>query len=151
MRRTRQEKFPDTAVFHFYNANPKNRITGDCAIRAICTALNRPYNDVVMEMAELQCETGYDAYGLIDRYMKLNGWTKHPQPKKADGTKLTGYEFCKYIQTNGRHIELQNYIYPSKRILVNIGSHHIVAVVEGKVHDIWNPTKKCVGNYWTKD
>ena len=35
----REDKFKDTATFHYYNANPKNRITGDCAFRAISTAL----------------------------------------------------------------------------------------------------------------
>lgn len=35
----RQEKYPETRTFHFHNANPKNRITGDCVTRALCTAL----------------------------------------------------------------------------------------------------------------
>ena len=66
----RQEKYPDTSTFHYYNANPHNRITGDCWARAICNALEIPYNQVVMEMAEFQCKTGYSAEQLIDRYLK---------------------------------------------------------------------------------
>ena len=56
----REDKYPDTSTFKYYNANPKNRITTDCVVRAICTALMIPYNQVVMEMAKLQCDTGYD-------------------------------------------------------------------------------------------
>lgn len=29
---TRQEKYPNTDTFTYYNANPKNRITGDCML-----------------------------------------------------------------------------------------------------------------------
>lgn len=51
---TRQEKYPDTDVFHYYNANPKNRITGDCLYRAIATACEKPYNEVVQDFATMQ-------------------------------------------------------------------------------------------------
>ena len=55
----REDKFKDTPTFHYYNANPKNRITGDCAFRAISTALEQDYNQTVMEMAEMMCKTGF--------------------------------------------------------------------------------------------
>lgn len=132
----RQEKYPDTSTFHYYNANPHNRITGDCCARAICNALEIPYNQVVMEMAEFQCKTGYCAEQLIDRYLKSKGWVKQPQPKKNNGTKYTGKEFCKMITC--------------KRAIANIGTNHIVAIVSGKVEDIWDSTDGCIGNYWTK-
>jgi hypothetical protein len=134
---TREQKYPDTSTFHFYNANPKNRITGDCIYRALCTAMNIPYNQVVMHLAELQCKTGYADEKLYGRYLELNGWIKHKQPRKADGTKYTGKEFCERART------YENYI-------AHIGGHHIVAIVDGKVNDIWNSTGGCIGNYWTK-
>lgn len=133
----RTEKYPETSTFHYYNANPKGRITGDCYVRAISTATEIPYNTVVMEMAELQCKTGYDASELIDRYLKSKGWIKHAQPRKADNTKYTGKEFCE------RARDYENYI-------ANIGGHHIVAIVNGKINDIWDSTNGCIGNYWTK-
>lgn len=40
---TRQKKYPDTSTFHYYNANPKNKVDDDCVIRAICTALNQSW------------------------------------------------------------------------------------------------------------
>ena len=42
----------DTEYFHYNNANPKNKHTGDCVIRAISLALDKRYKDVLMEMAE---------------------------------------------------------------------------------------------------
>ncbi len=152
---TRRQKYPDTPVFHYYNANPHNRITGDCTIRAICTALEIPYTNVVMEMAKLQCETGYDADSLIDRYLKAKGWTKNKQPRKEDNTKFTGVEFCtillNYIDDeNIQGAMTDDGIEINKRIIANIGGHHIVAIIDGKINDIWNSSNGCIGNYWTK-
>ena len=137
---TRQEKYPETRTFHYYNANPKNRITGDCRIRAIAAACEVPYNKVVMDLAKIQCETGYDQCTNqgIDILLKQYGWTKHKQPRKANNTKYTGKEFClKIAKKNVRYV-------------ANIGGRHIVAIVNGKVNDIWDSTGGCIGNYWTK-
>ncbi len=141
---TRQEKYPETSTFHYYNANPKNKITGDCWVRAICTALTIPYEQVVMEMAELHCKTGKDC--PIDEYLKNKGWVKHAQPRKPDNTKFTGKEFCTQLNKDICAV--------GKSVIANIGGHHIVCIKEHnigfKVHDIWDSTDKCIGNYWTK-
>ena len=70
--------------------------------------------------------------------MKAKGWVKHPQPKKPDGSKYTGEEFCKMLAKKG------------ERYVAHIGGHHMVAIVDCKVCDVWNSTGKCIGNYWTK-
>lgn len=145
---TRQEKYPDTPTFHFYNANPKNRITGDCTFRAISTALNQSWEQTVMEMAELSCKTGYainDKKG-IERYLESKGWTKMPQPKKWDGTKYTGTEWCEGL--------FKREYFVGKSVVATIGGHHIVCIKEingtYKVWDTWNSTYGCIGNYWIK-
>ncbi len=143
---TRQEKFSDTSTFHYYNANPHNRITGDCVTRALCTALEIPYNQCVMEQAEMQCITGFDNADTkgIAKYLEAKGWKKQPQPRKKDGTKYTGKEWCKWLNENDNR---------NKRIVCNIGGHHTVCIVkdfEFKVYDIWDSTSGCIGNYWIK-
>lgn len=133
----RREKYPDTDTFKYYNANPKGRITGDCTFRAICTALNQSWEDTVIEMANMSITTGYainDKKG-IEKYLESKGWVKHKQPKKENGKKYTGSEFCKIFKGT---------------CVAMIGGHHIVCIKEGKVHDIWDSTSKCIGNYWTK-
>lgn len=140
MRRSREQKYPETKTFHYYNANPKNRITGDCTFRAIATALEKTWEEVVMEMAELSCRTGYainDSKG-IERYLKEQGWEKHKQPRKLDNTKYTGKEFCERL------------VNKDVRYICNIGGHHIVAIIDGKINDIWDSTNGSIGNYWTK-
>lgn len=148
---TRQQKYPETSTFHYHNENPHNRITTDCVIRAISTATEIPYNQVVMEMAELQCKTGYDDGDtkLYDLYLKSKGWHKCKQPRKADGTKYTGKEFCEMAD---KRFDLLD-----RSIIANIGGGHVVCIKantfqEGhKVYDIWNCTHKTIGNYWIKN
>ena len=137
----RQEKYPETSTFHYHNANPHNRMTTDCVIRAESVALGIPYEQVVLENAQLQCKTGFsgdDAKGVA-KYMELKGWNKHPQPRKDDGTKYTVREFCQRLAK------------PGERYVVSMAGH-LVAVVDCKAWDIWDCTNvlytKCVGNYW---
>ena len=44
-----------------------------------------------------------------------------------------------------------------RSFIANIGGHHMVCIKETcgldglhKVHDIWNSTDGCIGNYWTR-
>ena len=139
----RQDKYPDTNTFHFYNANPHNRFTTDCVIRAISTATEIPYNQVVMEMAEMQCKTGFDPSEnkLIEKYLTSKGRTRRPQPKKADNTKYTGTEYCEILKGD-------------QTIICSLGTHHLSCIkrIDGqlKVWDTWNSTSGKVGIIWTK-
>ena len=146
----REDKYPDTNTFHFHNQNPKGRITGDCTFRAISTAMRQDYNQTVMEMAELMCETGYtlnDKKG-IEAYLKAKGWTKCKQPVKDDRTKYTGAEFCGRIRYRAGDLNGEYY---NKNIIAMIGAHHIVAIVHGRIWDTWNSTGGKIGNYWVKE
>lgn len=137
---------PETKYYHFYNANPKGRRTEDCVSRAISTALEIPYNQVVMEMAEQQCKTGYEAHAKkgIDLYLKSKGWVKMSQPRKSDNTKYTGAEWSGYLQAC-------TLINKGSRIVANLGGHHLTCFINGVINDIWDCSTGCVGNYWVKE
>lgn len=150
----RRQKNPNTKTFRFFNANPKGRLTGDCVIRAISIATNTDYNDVVMGLAEMMCETGYDMQCPqgFDRYLAKLGWIKQKQPRKDNGKKYTGEEFCKYLNKN-----LDGWY--GEGIVANIGGNHTVAIMptdnldkqeNWKVFDTWNSTQGSIGNYWIK-
>lgn len=153
---TRAEKYPTTDTYTYYNANPKGRLTEDCVVRALSTALCKTYNDVLMELALVQAETGYAMTGRkgIEKYLEKSGWVKHAQPRKPDDKKYTGREWCK------RTTELDPNGTVFGGMLCNIGGHHIVAVMPSKlpgerklryrVLDTWDSTGGCIGNYWTR-
>lgn len=147
----RENKYPETATFHYYNANPKNKLTGDCVIRALCVALNEPYEKVYGDLFEFSLKCGYmlNSVECYDKYLKSKGWIKHKQPRKEDNTKFTGAEFCKEIGCDIAFL--------GKSVIANIGGHHVVCIKETpepfgfhKVWDTWNSTYGCIGNYWTK-
>ena len=121
----RQTKYPNTTTFHYYNANPKNRITGDCTFRAICTACDITWEEAVMGWAHTVCETKYEGTKSVDLFLKKLGWIKHSQPRKADNTKYTGKEFCKELNSNT--------MATGKKIIANIGGHHIVCIKEDEI------------------
>jgi hypothetical protein len=149
----RKLKYPNTECFHYHNANPKGKITTDCVIRAICTVLNKSYNEVLMEMAELQCKTGLDMSEnkCIDKYMQQNGWVRVKQPRKEDNTKYTGKEFCRTLMHPIYCEELNIPInFEINRVLAHIGGHHIVAIMSGQVWDHWNSTNGTIGQVWVK-
>lgn len=145
----REQRYPETSTFHLHNANPKGRITGDCRIRALTEVTGIPYNQIVMDLAKLQIETGYDqtAHQGISILMERYGWTKHKQPRKPDNTKYTAKEFCKVIQ---KGVPKDGIVIRDK-IFCNCGGNHETAIINGKVWDIWNCTEGCIGNYWTKE
>ena len=134
---SRREKFPNTDTFEYYNANPKGRITCDCVARAICTALEKSYSEVLREMVELSIETGYEYTDkkCIDKYLESKGWKKEKQPRKSNNKKYTGAEFVKGFEDT---------------CVANIGGNHIVCIKNGKVYDTWDSTDGCIGNYWIK-
>jgi hypothetical protein len=140
----RQQKYPETSTFHYYNANPKNKIASDCVIRALCTAMEEPYEKVYRELLEVSLKCGYvlNEKKCYERYLKEKGWVKHSQPRKKDNTKYTGKEWCEEVQTH-RH-------WYSPQMIASIGGHHIVAVMFGQVYDTWDSTNKCIGNYWER-
>ena len=137
----KRKERPDTSTFHYYNANPKNKICGDCVIRAISTALNQDYVTTYKELFVLSLKTGYIVNDKknYSKYLKLKGWKKMSQPKKYNGTKYTGKDFC------------WEEALLSQRYIAHIGGHHIVAIINSKVNDTWDSTDGCIGNYWVKE
>ena len=109
-----------------------------------------------MELAELQCKTGYDDGDakLYDKYLQSKGCCKQKQPRKDDGTKYTGKEWCDWVSINEPHDCRYK---DCKAIIAHIGGHHVVCIkpADGdgfnrrfKVYDIWDSTYGCIGNYW---
>lgn len=134
----RQDKFKDTKYFTYYNANPKNRLTGDCVIRALSVFLQKDYYDVYEELYHTSLKTGYMANDKknYEKYLDGLGIKKQPQPRKWDNTKYTGKEFINDIAEEG------------VRYFAKIGGHHVIAIKDRKIYDTWDSTEKTIGNYW---
>lgn len=137
----------NTKSFEFFNANPKDKRSSDCVLRALSSATDLSWDDVLDELVELAHEYKVvpEEKQCYSKFLESHGFVKKPQPRLASGRKYTGTQFCRLCTetfTNG------------EKIVAHIGGHHIVAILptdDGyKVHDTWDSTSGCIGNYWVK-
>ena len=152
---TRTQKYPNTESFVYENVNPKNRITGDCTIRALAGGMNISWEEAFKGLRDVElklCKCDDDA---INTYLKNNGWIKHKQIRHDDNTKYTGKEFVKYLSINFPYAEIGN-------VIVRVANHMYCIKptydnesdgfnCKYKIHDIWDSSNCCVGNYWIKE
>lgn len=121
---------------------------GDCAIRAIAVATGRGYAEVHAELSGFAFDTERPRRGrshsnqkvgfsgsTIRRYMAKIGWKWTP-------TMFIG---------SGCNVHLRPDQLPAGRLVVNL-SRHVCAVVDGVVHDAYDPSRsgtRCVYGYWS--
>lgn len=121
--------------------------TGDCVTRAIAIATGKPYREVYDAINALGANerkgirkrgTSNSRTGVykptIRRYMESLGWTWVPCMTIGSGCKV--------------HLDASEL--PSGRLVVNV-SKHSVAVIDGVVHDTYDPTRdgtRCVYGYF---
>lgn len=113
-------------------------VTGDCVCRAIAIAAERPYKevyDLINEYAKTE-RKGSRKRGVssartgvyrrtIDKVMKHYGWTWFPTMKIGTGCRV--------------HLRADEL--PTGRLVVSIAKHE-VAVIDGVIHDIYNPSDR---------
>ena len=120
-----------------YNANPKNKKTSDCVIRAICTALEVSWEQVYKEMLDVALRTGYaiSSKQNYTKYLSIKGYEKQKMPRRNDNSRYTIKEFIDELAD------------PNKTYIIDMANHVTVASA-GKLYYIWNCGSKSVGNYW---
>ena len=86
--------------YKYYNANPKNRKTGDCSTRALVSVLGLSYEECLKEQMEESLKCFYDPTSkqVIERVLARHGWVKVTQPRKSDGKKYTVGELDKIVE-----------------------------------------------------
>jgi len=120
-----------------YNANPKYKKTGDCVIRAICTALNDSWEDTYRGMLDVALRKGYaiSSKDNYECYLKERGILKQKMPRKFDRTRYTVEEFADRLAK------------PNMTYIVTV-ANHLTVIINNDLYDLWNAGRKCVGNYW---
>lgn len=123
------------------NVNPKNRKTGDCAVRAIVGTVSISYEQALKECYEVALKT---CYGITDKQvvegvLKKHGYIKMKQPRRSDNTKYTVRDMDKILTKQQM----------KEGVLITVAGHH-TCIVNGAVQDIWDCRDKSVGNYYIK-
>ena len=120
-----------------YNANPDKFRVGDCTVRAICTALNKEWNEVYLWLC---------VYGFIKKdmpssnrvwgeYLKGKGFVRRPVDAHGQA-EYTVYDFC---EDN-----------PEGTFILALESH-VICVKEGCYYDTWDSGDEIPLYYWQKN
>ena len=126
--------------FEKYNKNPRNIKAADCVIRAISTALGKPWTQVYTDLTNL----GFDLCRMpnepttYNKYLEKLGYKKQKMPKRKDNTRYTVEEFANELAVDG------------KTYIISI-ANHMTCLKNGTLIDLWNCGYKSVGNYWVID
>lgn len=153
MNEKRMAKYPNTKYFKFSNLNYKDKITGDCSIRAIAAVLGIGWKEAYDRLFFLSRDLGETAGSrkTLDKLLLKEGFIKMKQPKHSDNTKVTCKElidFYNKLPTTDQYV-----------IFASVGSHHVLAIYDSdhlqythnyKVHDIWDSSNEKIGAYYIK-
>jgi hypothetical protein len=119
------------------NPHPLGKKIGDCAVRAICYALEKHWDDAYI----LLCDSGLEMKQMpnnrevIDRVLINEGFTKHGMLKDENNKRFS--------------VEQIADLHPKKTIVVSLIGHY-ATIVEGELLDSWNCKNKKVGIYYTR-
>ena len=121
----------------FYNANPVNRDTDDCVVRAIAVLLEEDWLSAYIRVC-IQGGIDYrmpSTNGTWSAFLSKEGYKRHVIPNTCPDC-YTVRDFC--------------YDHPEGKFLVATGDH-VVAVVNGNYYDTWDCGDKVPMYYWEKE
>ena len=139
----------DHECFQFCQKNQKES-TGDCVIRAIASACNLSWEEMLDRLTEgtHYISTTVNSPNIYESYLKQIGFERRPAMLQ-NGKKLNGSEFCK---------ELDKVLRLGETVFANVGRSHVAAVLpfkengvtHYKIVDSWDSTSRKIGEYWIK-
>lgn len=111
-------------MFVQFNANPINRNTGDCTVRAISVLMNQSWRDTYadLSMTAFYLSDMPSANESWHEYLILNGYKRYAIPDTCPRC-YTVKEFCMD--------------HPKGRFMLATG-HHVIAVIDGDYYDTWD-------------
>lgn len=121
-------------MFIKFNDNPCGRTTGDCVIRAISIAENKPWRKVYLSL----CVEGYEecAFGDDNKV-----WEKY----------LTNIGYRRFTLSESKGYKLSDFAAAHKegKYIVGTGTH-CVAVINGDIIDAWDSSDEIPLYYFTR-
>lgn len=124
-------------MFIHRNPNPNGSYVGDCVIRALSIAMQKPWYDIYVDLC-LQGLMMYDmpsSNRVWNEYLKTEGYTRHVIPSDCPGC-YTVRDFC------GEHFK--------GTYILGTGTH-VIAVINGNYFDTWDSGDESPIYYWTKE
>ena len=122
--------------FILKNPNPHGLNVGDCAIRAISIALDKPWNDTYAEisMKGLLLSDMPSSNRVWGEYLDEQGFKLHIIPDSCPDC----YSIKDFAEDN-----------PKGTYIVCTGNH-VVCVSDGDIYDTWDSSSETARYYWQK-
>lgn len=120
-------------MFKYYNANPEGINIGDCVIRAIANALNKPYSEILYQLFE------------ISNYFNCNMIVKD-----CYNILLNDYYGFKCYNGMGNTVKQVANDFKDKTLIIRIEGH-LTMSRNGIIEDTWNCEDKIVDVFWIVD
>lgn len=131
--------------------------TGDCVVRAIAIATNKPYSEVYNALFELSKEYANTKYGRVARRIQERGHSPRNGSFKEVYRPFLLSLGWKWIPTmhigSGCTVHLKAEELPTGRLIVKV-SKHLTAVVNGVLHDTYDCSRdgtRCVYGYYQQN
>lgn len=120
-------------AYKYYNRNPNGYHLPDCVIRAISTAMDMDYDEVVELLMENGKLYGCDMLNICcyDRLLTYN------------------FNLPNYYGDGRTAAELAE-DYPNNILLLRM-PQHLSCSIHGVIHDIWDCSNQIVTHYWIVD
>lgn len=135
----RDSRLKSTPYYEYTNLNPKNRLSEDCVIRAVALVTGQTWEQTIRELTELGIKNSYvcNDSKLFPKYLELKGFRQMNEPRDYFNKKMSIKEFLQ------EHPEYDTF-------LCVAGSHHVTAIKNGKVRDVWNSSNQTMHRWWVK-
>lgn len=133
------QRMKNTEFYQYHNVNPFDKYHGDCVVRAIALMTNTSWADTIHQMTDLGITKGLvlNDKALIPLYLKKKGFVECNEPRDVCNRKMSIKDFLIENPDCGNFIAF-------------VGSHHVTAVKDNKVHDIWNCSNETMHRYFVK-
>lgn len=123
--------------YSHYNANPEHKRVGDCVVRALSVALDQPWEDTYVDLANegLLLNDMPTANHVWGAYLHSLGFRREFIPDEALH-KYTVDDFCRD--------------HPIGTFILAL-SGHVVPVINGNFYDSWDSGQEIPIYYWVKE
>ena len=124
-------------AFIYRNPNPRNKLVGDCVIRAISIVSNYDWDDIFLDLM-ITC------YNLKDIPSSNQAWSHYLHER--------GYVREIIRDTCPDCYTIANFAddHPHGKYIVHTGTH-VVAVIDGEYYDTWDSGNEIPVYYWKKE
>lgn len=120
-------------MFSYHNINPDGLKIGDCVIRAISTALDKPYTEILYQLFNISNYFNCDML-VKDCYIIL----------------LNDYYNLRCFKGMDKTVKEVAQDFNDKSLIIRIEGH-LTCSKYGEILDIWNPEDEIVDVFWIVD